>query len=627
MNGNNGRLFLLVVIFAVQLFSGCHPAVKKEAALEQDKQFTSLIDSSRKYIASKPEKALLYGQKAIIFARNSGNNNDLASALLTAATACYYLGMTDSCEAYCHAVLDLDLLPPGNLSKKGFACNMISIVNKSKGNYEKALLFAKKALAIHLQRNDQYNYACAISNTGNILKKKGDYQPALDSFYKALNIYYALNDTVMQLESFNNIANLYMDIANDSMAMTYYYKAEKLLGEDTSSVNSAAIYINLGVVMYNRKEYDSAVYYYKKSLRVYQQINNEFEMAGVYQNIGNALIAKHDYKQGLEKLEAAIKLFEKKQYLADIANISLDIGNAYMEVGDYQKARRYLQEALRLSDSINNYYIKNKSHLALYNYYLQKQDFNSALHYYKMYIVEKDSIAGIEIQNKILELKTKYETAYKENQIKLLKKNEKTQKEKNRLLLILLFLLLVIFILITVFFIMKRRQERKTEMVIREKERLRAKQLLKENEFKSNQLATHALNMMHKNKLLIELQNELELVTQNAATMDHQQLRRITHLKKAIVQNINSEKDWKLFKHYFDFLNPSFFNTLKEQFPSLTTYDVRLAALIKLNLNNLEIATVLNISSGSVKTARYRLKKKLKLSQSDDLDRFIALFD
>jgi DNA-binding NarL/FixJ family response regulator len=44
-----------------------------------------------------------------------------------------------------------------------------------------------------------------------------------------------------------------------------------------------------------------------------------------------------------------------------------------------------------------------------------------------------------------------------------------------------------------------------------------------------------------------------------------------------------------------------------------------MCALIKMGHENREIATLLNIEVASVKMAKYRLKKKLMVDESDDL--------
>ncbi|ULT24615.1 hypothetical protein KUH03_37720 [Sphingobacterium sp. E70] len=46
---------------------------------------------------------------------------------------------------------------------------------------------------------------------------------------------------------------------------------------------------------------------------------------------------------------------------------------------------------------------------------------------------------------------------------------------------------------------------------------------------------------------------------------------------------------------------------------------MRLIALLKINLNNTDIAILLGISQDSLRVARHRLRKKLKLEQGEDL--------
>ena len=53
--------------------------------------------------------------------------------------------------------------------------------------------------------------------------------------------------------------------------------------------------------------------------------------------------------------------------------------------------------------------------------------------------------------------------------------------------------------------------------------------------------------------------------------------------------------------------------------PDLGNADLKLCALLKLNLNTKESANILGISQESVKTARYRVRKKLNLAREDNL--------
>jgi DNA-binding CsgD family transcriptional regulator len=78
-----------------------------------------------------------------------------------------------------------------------------------------------------------------------------------------------------------------------------------------------------------------------------------------------------------------------------------------------------------------------------------------------------------------------------------------------------------------------------------------------------------------------------------------------------------------VFKLYFEEVNRDFYRKLNDLNPELTTNDHRLCALIKLNMNSKEMASVLNVAPNSIKSSRYRLKKKLGLDMEADLEEFI----
>lgn len=60
--------------------------------------------------------------------------------------------------------------------------------------------------------------------------------------------------------------------------------------------------------------------------------------------------------------------------------------------------------------------------------------------------------------------------------------------------------------------------------------------------------------------------------------------------------------------------NQQFQLFLKNQYPSLTSYDLRLCTYLKSNVSTKEIATLLNITPDSVKKAKHRLRKKIEAS-------------
>jgi len=73
----------------------------------------------------------------------------------------------------------------------------------------------------------------------------------------------------------------------------------------------------------------------------------------------------------------------------------------------------------------------------------------------------------------------------------------------------------------------------------------------------------------------------------------------------------------------FEQVHQSFFDKLKASSENLTANDLRLIALLKMNLNSADISSLLGISQDSLRVVRYRLRKKLNLAQGDSLSAFI----
>ena len=78
--------------------------------------------------------------------------------------------------------------------------------------------------------------------------------------------------------------------------------------------------------------------------------------------------------------------------------------------------------------------------------------------------------------------------------------------------------------------------------------------------------------------------------------------------------------------HRFEEVHQGFFKRLVEKYIDLNTNDLRFCAYLRLNLDAKEIARILNLSVNAIEKRRYRLRKKLELSSSDNLFEFLSNF-
>ena len=97
----------------------------------------------------------------------------------------------------------------------------------------------------------------------------------------------------------------------------------------------------------------------------------------------------------------------------------------------------------------------------------------------------------------------------------------------------------------------------------------------------------------------------------------------LNNIVSAIKNSINDNKLWEDFKLYFVKTNPNFLFLLARKYPALTQIDLKYCCYLKMNMTNDDIRSLLGINQESVRTHKYRLKKKLSLGKDDSLRAYL----
>lgn len=158
-------------------------------------------------------------------------------------------------------------------------------------------------------------------------------------------------------------------------------------------------------------------------------------------------------------------------------------------------------------------------------------------------------------------------------------------------------------------FQVERKQSQETIDGLREE--IQAKQL----EELHTQLAISANDLVKRDEAIHSLKKELNTVYTNlAGRLPQREYNRIVKKLDALIAD--QDKDKADFEEHFSASQSGFYKRIKKDHPTLTTTELRLCSLLKMNMNTKEIASYLGIAARSVEVSRYRLRKKLEL-QSD----------
>ncbi|MBC5603470.1 hypothetical protein [Bacteroides difficilis] len=184
---------------------------------------------------------------------------------------------------------------------------------------------------------------------------------------------------------------------------------------------------------------------------------------------------------------------------------------------------------------------------------------------------------------------------------------------------------LLAIIFVAIYAGVRRRTLRQQQHIIKEREQqiieLENKRLNDEIQFKGKELTQSTMTIIENNKILLAIKEEIE---SHKRMLGSQYPNKYYQKLIDMIDNATTKgKEWDLFLSNFDLIHEHFFRNLRQRFPELTPNDLKLCALLRLNMSTKDMADMLNIGVRAVETARYRLRKKMELDSSVDLVQFL----
>jgi signal transduction histidine kinase len=151
----------------------------------------------------------------------------------------------------------------------------IGTIYLNRKNYDSALFFFDKSLAILINQSGSSNSIAGIyNNKGLIYKHQQQYDTSLSYFEKALAI-------LIEIKNFPSISSTKANIGLTYISMGKYQEAKKTLLEALSfseknkmGETNKEIYLGLSFVYKHQKDFKNALFYYEKHVQIKDSINS-----------------------------------------------------------------------------------------------------------------------------------------------------------------------------------------------------------------------------------------------------------------------------------------------------------------------------------------------------------------
>lgn len=387
-------------------------------------------------------------------------------------------------------------------------------------------------------------------------------------------------------------------------ALIYFKRAYQLTEADFANHTlSGSIRDNMADIYVEQRNYKEAQPLYALNFKFYNEVDNERTLARDIPRLVSAGSQLVICNVQLNRIEEAEVVFDKlKAIVKEQQQINKLSSESFLE---YLKAKQLL---LYKRNDVDDAYITSN--------YIQK--YSDSIH-------QVEAQSDKKWQNEFNDITVdRVALHYKIDQIQ---KEAKIKSQKSKLLISSLISSVFIILLLSIIF--RRRQHlinaKNKQLLVEqslENSNLKVQQLNSEIKSKERDLSDFAINLIQNQEWATSLASRIEDY-KLAEPTNKQEL--LTQLEQDIKNKITFDEDTKLFFERLDKLSDAFYSHLMTNYPNLSKNEIQLCSLIRLKMDSRSIATLQNITTASLNTSRYRLRKKLGLADHVNLDDFIQL--
>lgn len=468
-----------------------------------------------------------------------------------------------------------------------------------------------------------HDYACFFLQNNNL-----EYSLKLFSEVNTLLNEVCPKPNIQRFLNFKNIAEIYTKKQEFNKALSYYKKAKIEAEKLQNKLWLSSAYNNLGIFYYHFYEKNiekNALSYYNKAKKQLDNTIEEHELfnANIDENIAHILKDQGLYKKSLAIYTNTSKIRRKynKQYMAIQSDISrlhcfilqknnkevkqnIEIIDSYFRK-DRNSNQNYSSHSFNIFSKLKlDYFKENK----LYQEY-QKTSTDYILFLNKKFkhldSIDEKEISGyidLQKQNFEKELKLEKEIAQKNEEIHLVDKK-------------LLFIILIISAL-TIFTLLLLIKIKKTEY-----NQIKQENIINKLKLESKQ--KDIVNIVTNSSMRIDFLANILAKIKTGIKKDISKEQLIKPIVFELKSQKNIEERLVALQSDLSTVNAYFDTNLIEKYPNLTKMEREICSFIKLNLSTKEIANLRNTTADSVKMARYRIRKKLDIATSEELDQVI----
>ena len=522
--------------------------------------------------ARESEESISWYHKTLQIPHKEAILRQITAAANNIGTQYRRLGEPDSARVYLMMALENDQRLN---NERGMAKSMYDLgtLHRSVDQHELAFYYLTGAIAIQKKTQDTVRLAYSKNALASVYLALNETEKATKTWETALNHAQLAGLTRMTVSIYNNLLAMWC-VLDDGLDKCHEYFEKGMAGaHNINNINQqVSLLTNMGTAWFTAGEPEKAIQYYLEASEWLEQVFN---------------------------LQAEAELFYRK-------------GKAYRTMNAFEQAKTHLDRCLQVATRIQSPRYQSNVYFEFAAIDTLQANHQGFISNYLKGISLRDSIWNLENRSRIAELQIMHETEQKTLEIANLERQTRLIRFRHQVvtagsvMIILLLLLLVLFI-------NKRRTVNAQKLIIKEKEKSLVEAELRTNRRELTGIALSLAKSDQLNKKLgSDLQNLLDKTDEETAHKLKSALRLLKSKEK-------SQLLWEEFEKRFDELNEGFISRLIKRYPDLSPAEIRLCAMLRLQMSTKDIADMIKRSPRTIEHARNSARKKMNLKTGDNI--------
>jgi tetratricopeptide (TPR) repeat protein len=240
------------------------------------------------------------------------------------------------------------------LSLKSTLANDLGLLYQDKGEWERAIEYYERSLAIDEKVGDEHGMAPTLNNLGSVYQVKGEWERAIEYYERSLLICEKVGDEHGMATTFNNLGLVYQDKGEWERAIEHYERSLAITEKIGDEYMVARTFNNLGSVYQAKEEWERAIEYYERSLAIKKKVGDEHGMAPSFNNLGDVYQAKGEWERAIEYYERSLAILEKVGDEVRAATTMYNIASLYEDMDRYDEAVELLERVVEIDERVGH---------------------------------------------------------------------------------------------------------------------------------------------------------------------------------------------------------------------------------------------------------------------------------